>query len=137
MEWEIIVIICLGVVAAALAIALVAVLARGRGKGRRAEGVDVIDGVRYSRKDEIFTETGAAAVTHREGDVLLAVNVPVKAVRGGALMPGKYTVLCTNEGATTFNLRIGGFVRPYRHGDAVVIEEGDEVCAVSHSVILR
>ena len=52
-------------------------------------------------------------------------------------MPGKYTVLSSSDGADSFNIRAGGFVREYKHGDSIVIAEGDEVTAVSHTVVLR
>jgi len=59
------------------------------------------------------------------------------ATKGGALMPGKYTALSAHGGADTFNIRIGGFVREYKHGDELVIADGEEITAVSHTVVLR
>ena len=58
-------------------------------------------------------------------------------VGGKKFMPGTYTVLATNETNTKFNLRIAGTVREYKHGEKIVLSEGDTITAVSHIVILR
>ena len=41
------------------------------------------------------------------------------------------------EKTETFKLRLCGIVREYNHGDTVVLGEGEEICAVSASIILR
>lgn len=103
---------------------------------KKAEEVEVVDGVRYTTGDAI-EENGEVNITHNQGDVVLSVGKTVKAVKDGEVLPGKYTVLSAAEGVDAFNLRVGGFVREYRHGDSVVLGDGDEICAVSHAVILR
>ena len=52
-------------------------------------------------------------------------------------MPGQYTVLAGADGAEAFNVRVGGFVREFRHGDTIVLADGDEITAVSHTIVLR
>lgn len=99
--------------------------------------VKVVDGVRYSENANIEDSAGNMSVTHNEGDVILAAGKTYKAEKGGALMPGKYTVLSAHGGVDTFNIRIGGFVREYKHGDELVIADGEEITAVSHTVVLR
>lgn len=56
---------------------------------------------------------------------------------GGKIIPGKYTVLTGSENTDKFNLRIGGIVREYSHAEDIVLADGEEICAVSHAVILR
>lgn len=59
------------------------------------------------------------------------------AEKNGELPPGTYTVLATSDGTAAFKLRLGGLVREYKHGDTVVLGDGESICAVSCSVILR
>ena len=51
-------------------------------------------------------------------------------------MPGAYTALKSSDAVDEFKIRIAGYVRNYRHGDKVVLHEGDEVEATSSDVIL-
>ena len=95
-----------------------------------SDKVVVKDGVRYTERED------EGAVTHNEGDVVLSVGKPMTAGKGKRLMPGKYKVLSASE-EKKFNLRVGGMVREYAHGDEIVLGDGDEICAVSHTVILR
>ena len=138
MDPEYIILICAGAVVI-VALVIIAVLKRKNRRlkdGTRAEDVKVIDGVRYSKSD-VIESGGEAAVTHRPGDFVLAQGKSVRAVQGGTFLPGKYTVLATGDQTQTFKLRLGGYVREYRHGDEVVIGDGETVSAVSCSVIFR
>ena len=135
--------IALIVIIAVLVVVLIAaavVALRKKNKGKtdsdKAGKVNVVDGVRYTASDKI-TSGGEVNVTHNEGDVVLKAGKNYKAEKNGFLMPGKYTVLSASDGADSFNIRAGGFVREYKHGDSIVIAEGDEVTAVSHTVVLR
>ena len=105
-------------------------------RGTYADGVKIIDGVRYSKDDSIETD-GAAKITHRKGDFLLESGKTYTAVKNGSLLPGSYTVLASSDSAVSFKLRIGGYVRNYSHGDTIVLADGDQICAVSCNVILR
>ena len=109
---------------------------RAAGDQNRAGKVKIKDGVRYSADDRIAGDAGAR-VTLAEGDFLLEKGKVYRAEKGGALLPGTYTVLAASDAAHTFKLRAGGYVRDYSHGDTVVIAEGEYVCAVSCTVILR
>lgn len=95
-----------------------------------SDDVVVKDGVRYTERED------EGAVTHNEGDVILSVGKPMVAGKGKRLMPGKYRVLSATD-EKTFNLRVGGVVREFGHGDDIVLGDGDEITAVSHTVILR
>lgn len=134
-------VIVLAVVAAVLAIALIVTGAklsamRKLHSSEEAEDVYVKGGVRYS-KDTTVTKDGEAHVSHEKGDFLLVKGVTYLPERGEGLLPGTYTALASADSVQTFKLRLGGYVRDYKHGDTVVLAEGDPVCAVSCNVILR
>lgn len=134
-------VIVLAVVAAVLAIALIVTVAklsamRKLHSSEKAEDVYVKGGVRYS-KDTTVTKDGEAHVSHGKGDFLLVKGVTYLPERGEGLLPGTYTALASADSVQTFKLRLGGYVRDYKHGDTVVLAEGDPVCAVSCNVILR
>lgn len=114
-------------------------LSRGLGNKDRAkaDNVDVVDGVRYTTDKLETTADGGVAVTHRQGDVVLDRGVTYTVRKDGRIIPGKYTVLSNSEGTDAFNIRVGGFVREFRHASDIVLAEGEEICAVSHPVILR
>lgn len=102
----------------------------------RAGKVKIKNGVRYSADDRITGEEGAL-VTLAEGDFLLKKGKVYRADKDGELLPGTYTVLASGDAAHAFKLRAGGYVRDYRHGDTLVLAEGEEISAVSCNVILR
>ncbi len=97
----------------------------------KEEKIKVVDGVRYAE------EPSVKKVSHREGDYVLAVDKTVKAEKDGELLPGQYTVLSGADGVDAFNVRVGGFVRELHHGDTIVLGDGEEITAVSHTVVLR
>ena len=103
----------------------------------KADNVKIKKGVRYTTDKKETTEFGDVKITHLEKDVILNRDVTYIVKKGGKIIPGKYTVLTAGESADSFNLRVGGFVRTFNHADDIVLNEGDEICAVSHSVILR
>lgn len=138
MTVEQIIILVLAVPLAFAVVAVIVLLAALRKKqtGGRAEDVKIIDGVRYSRSDAV-SENGEVRATHRVGDFVLARGEEKTAEKNGELLPGTYTVLATSDGTAAFKLRLGGLVREYKHGDTVVLGDGESICAVSCSVILR
>ena len=97
----------------------------------------VKNGVKYTHSDTLKNSDGSIRITHTECDVILKAGKTYRAARNGFLMPGKYKVLSIAGGEETFYIRLGNFVREYRHGDGVVVAEGEEITAVSHSVVLR
>lgn len=97
----------------------------------KEEKIKVVDGVRYAE------EPSVKKVSHREGDYVLTVGKTAKAEKDGELLPGQYTVLSGADGVHSFNVRVGGFVREFHHGDTIVLGDGEEITAVSHTVVLR
>jgi len=127
-----------GGVILALAAALMAVCSKYcRKPGTKAEDIHIINGVRYTKDGEITNPDGGVNISHRTGDIILERGETYTVVKGGKIIPGKYTLLADTEGTKAFNLRVDGFVREYKHASDIVLSEGETVCSVSHSVILR
>jgi hypothetical protein len=138
MSAEHIIIIAEGIVIIGLIVALVVVCGKYAPRGRaKADNVKIIRGARYTENKNETTADGDVNVTHRVGDAVLERGVAYVARKGGAVIPGKYTVLSAAEGVDKFNIRVGGLVREYKHASDIVLAEGEEVCAVSHTVIFR
>lgn len=122
------------ILAAFCAVLLIAVIALGvkYSRIRRGHGsADVVDGVRYSKKED------DSPVTHQVGDIVLSQGKTYTAGKNADLLPGNYTVLAASQSSMRFKLRIGKYVRDFSHGDTVVLGESQTVCAVSCNVILR
>ena len=135
---ELIVIIVESVVLAAVVIALIVLLAQKNKKKKASKySVYVKDGVRYTYKDDTHTADGGVAVSHKEGDIVLEKGITYVVSKDGKIIPGKYSVLAAQDATADFNLRLGDFVREYKHDTDIVLKEGETICAVSHSVILR
>lgn len=108
-----------------------------------------VDDVRYTMEEnpvnvtETINDQGIAVseesvnATFLQKDYILAQNTPVEVAPDGELKPGKYIVLSTDENQDRFNIRVGIYVREYHHNQEIVLADGDTVCAVSSSVILR
>ena len=96
----------------------------------------IVDGVRYSQGKAI-ADSGGMNVTHLQNDFILVKNKVYRAEKGGKLLPGAYTALSAGGNDENFKLRVGGLVKNFVHGDKIVLGEGEEICAVSASVILR
>ena len=104
-------------------------------KGLKFGGIKIKKGVRYT-KDEKITSGGEVNVTYNEKDIVLEAG-KTYTIGKGKLMPGTYTVLATTDDGYKFNIRLGGVVREYSHGDKIVLGKGQEITPLSHSVILR
>lgn len=103
----------------------------------RKNKILIKDGVRYSSNDKVYSTSGDVTVNLAEGDAILAVGITYIAKKKGKILPGQYKILSTDANVSRFNLRKGGLVREYEHASDIVLNEGEEICAVSHSVILR
>lgn len=104
---------------------------------KKTDDLKIKNGVRYTKSDYPVSLSGELVITHNEGDILLSQGKTYTAKKGGKIAPGKYTILSCDENTKSFNIRFGSFVREYKHYTSIVISEGDQICAVSHSVILR
>lgn len=134
---QIVILSCVGIIIILL-IALVIEIARHRKleNDRKSNNVRIVDGVRYTPKNPSLEDV-ETKITHLENDIILVRGVTYKVDRHGPIIPGKYMVLANQEGVIEFNLRLDGFVRSYKHNTDIVLAEGQEICAVSHQVILR
>lgn len=138
MTTEQIVIIIESIVIFVLAVILIAIAVKNNKKKKADKhAVYIKDGVRYTYRDETETENGKVAVTHREGDIILEKGVTYVVGEKNGILPGKYTILSAQETTEKFNVRMGEFVREYKHDSGIVLAEGEKICPVSHSVILR
>lgn len=128
------IIIGLGVLSAILLLAVVILAVQKH--NLKFGGVKIKKGVRYT-KDERIEKDDETNITYNEKDIVLEVNKDYVVGKKNKFLPGTYTVLASNEKNTKFNLRIAGIVREYKHGEKIVLAEGDTITSVSHIVILR
>lgn len=111
-------------------------------KEKEKLNLDIVDDVRYTVEenpvtvDEVTQEETVNA-TYKQADIILPQSTPMTVSTEGELKPGKYIILSTDENISTFNIRVGIYVREYKHNQEIVLAEGDTICAVSCNVILR
>ena len=110
---------------------------RAEEKTREVDEVVVKHGVRYTPEATIVDEKGNDNVTYIKGDIIIKPRKVAKVGKHADIQPGKWTILATNDKATTFNVRIGNYVQEYKHGQEIVLTEGDEICPTSTTIILR
>lgn len=110
---------------------------RAEEKTREVDEVVVKHGVRYTPEATIVDEKGNDNVTFVKGDIIIQPRKVVKVGKHEDVKPGKWTILATNDKATAFNVRIGNYVQEYKHGQEIVLSEGDEICPTSTTIILR
>ncbi len=104
---------------------------------RQVEEVVEKNGVRYTQDAEIVDENGATNISYVKQDIVLQPRKMMTVDKKGAIKPGKYTVLSAYENEDTFNIRIGLYVKEYKHGQEIVLAEGEEICPTSSTIILR
>ncbi|MBQ7917513.1 MAG: hypothetical protein IJ310_01700 [Clostridia bacterium] len=110
---------------------------RAEEKTREVDDVIIKHGVRYTPEATIVDKDGVENVTYVKGDIIIKPRKVVKVGKGEEVKPGKWTILASNDSATVFNVRIGNFVQEYKHGQEIVLSEGDEICPTSTTIILR
>ena len=139
MVWSEIALICVGAVLVIVALAwiITAVRRHNKQKEYQVDGVKIIDGVRYTRSNDVVDERGNVKISLNKGDHILERGREYLVSKSGDLLPGKYTILSADENTKAVNIRIGGLVREYEHFSSVVLSEGDEVSPVSNSIVLR
>ena len=106
-------------------------------KQREATAVEEKGGVRYTPDATIVDSEGEMKVSFVKDDILLQPRKVIEVGKKSGLKPGKYTVLSAYGNETSFNIRIGQYVKEYQHGQEVVLAEGDEICPTSTTIILR
>ncbi len=120
--------IAVGVLAIIVIILSVVLFKKSKKKG--TEAVKIVDGVRYSDGDE-------GSIVIKESDMILERGKTYTAQKKGQLLPGKYTIYLSIEGEDYANIRLMGIVRSVRNNSELVLAEGDSICPVSQSIILR
>ena len=110
---------------------------RAEEKTREVDEVVVKHGVRYTPEATIVDEKGNENVTFIQGDIIIKPRKTVKVGKHEEIRPGKWTILASNDKATTFNVRVGNYVQEYKHGQEIILAEGDEICPTSTTIILR
>ena len=110
---------------------------RAEEKTREVDDVVIKHGVRYTPDATIVDEKGNDNVTYIKNDIIIKPRKVMVVGKNADIKPGKWTILASNDKATTFNVRIGNYVQEYKHGQIIVLTEGDEVCPTSTTIILR
>ena len=110
---------------------------RAEEESREVEDVDIKKGIRYTDDATIVDKMGEMNVTYNQQDLILRQNKTYTAKRQADIKPGKYTILSARDNEETFNVRIGVYVKEYKHGQTIVLGEGEEITPVSTDVILR
>lgn len=111
--------------------------ARAEEKTREVDEVVEKHGIRYTPEATIVDKQGKENVTYVQGDIIIKPRKVLTVGKHADIKPGKWTILASNEKVTTFNVRIGNYVQEYKHGQEVILSEGDEVCPTSTTIILR
>ena len=106
-------------------------------KSREVEDVVVKNNTRYTPDAEIVDKDGNMNLSYVKNDIVLQPRKVVVVDKKGQIKPGKYTVLSAYENEETFNIRIGLYVKEYKHGQEIVLVQGDEICRTSSAIILR
>ena len=111
--------------------------AKKESEQKQAEPVVEKDGVRYTPDAEIVGDNGEVNVSYVNQDIILQPRKAVTVDKKGVIKPGKYTVLSAYENEDSFNIRIGLYVKEYKHGQEIVLADGEEICPTSSTIILR
>ena len=104
---------------------------------REVDDVNIKKGVRYTVDQTVVNENGEMNVSFSQGDVVLQQNQTEVVGVKNKVKPGKYTMLSSKDEDETFNLRVGAYVKEYKHNQKIVLAEGQEITAVNCTVILR
>jgi len=104
---------------------------------RRVEKVVIKRGARYTKSQEVVTEEGDVKASLNRGDFVLSKNKKYKIGKNEDLLPGKYTILSSDENQDKINIRISDTVREYKHNSSIVLSDGDVISAVSSGIVLR
>ena len=131
----------IGIAAAAVLVILVVVLVVANKKWNKKKKSGIVDtkNARYTFDTNTTTADGDAKMSFTREDIVLKQGETYRVAANDktAIKPGKYTVLATENGLPKFNMRIGSYVREYKHGQDVILADNSEITAVSASVILR
>ena len=110
---------------------------RAEEKTREVDDVIIKHGVRYTPEATIVDKEGVENVTFIKGDIIIKPRKVLKVGKHEEVKPGKWTILASNDSITVFNVRVGNYVQEYKHGQEIILAEGDEICPTSTTIILR
>lgn len=110
---------------------------RAEEKTREVDDVIIKHGVRYTPEATIVEKDGTENVTYIKGDIIIKPRKVAKVGKNEDVKPGKWTILASNDSVTVFNVRVGNYVQEYKHGQEIILAEGDEICPTSTTIILR
>lgn len=106
-------------------------------KDREVDDVNIKKGVRYTVDQTVVDENGEMNVSFGQGDIVLNQGKTEVVGVKNKVKPGKYTMLSAKDEDEKFNLRVGAYVKEYKHNQKIVLAEGQEITAVNCTVILR
>ena len=104
---------------------------------REVDDTMVKKGVRYTVDQTVVDENGNMNVSFGSGDIVLKQNDTQVVGVKNKVKPGKYTLLSTKDEDETFNIRVGAYVKEYKHNQKIVLADGEEITSVNGNVILR
>lgn len=110
---------------------------RAEEKTREVDDVIIKHGVRYTPEATIVNKDGTENVTYIKNDIIIKPRKVAKVGKNADIKPGKWTILASNDSITVFNVRVGNYVQEYKHGQEIILAEGDEICPTSTTIILR
>lgn len=110
---------------------------RAEEKTREVDDVVIKHGVRYTPEATIVNKDGTENVTYVKNDIIIKPRKVLKVGKNEDIKPGKWTILASNDSITVFNVRVGNYVQEYKHGQEIILAEGDEICPTSTTIILR
>lgn len=110
---------------------------RAEEASREVDDVNTKRGIRYTEDATIVDKLGDMNISYNKGDLLLKQNYTYHPKKSANLKPGKYTILSARDNEEAFNVRIGTYVKEYKHGEDIVLAEGEEITPVSTDIILR
>jgi hypothetical protein len=94
-------------------------------------------GVRYTVDQTVVDEQGNMNVSYGSSDVMLVQGQTEVVGVKNKVKPGKYTLLSTADESELFNIRVGTYVKEYKHNQTIVLADGEEITSVNGNVILR
>lgn len=106
-------------------------------KTREVDDVVVKHGIRYTPDATIVNKDGTENVTFVKDDIIIKPRKVARVGKNADIKPGKWTILASNDSVTVFNVRVGNYVQEYKHGQEIILAEGDEICPTSTTIILR
>jgi hypothetical protein len=131
-------IIVVAILATLMTIAFI--LNKKKSKDKKLEkvaGVEETNNVRYSLDTKEEDNNGNPNISLTKEDITLIARRSYTVSKINKVIPGQYTILSTNETQTKINIRIDGLTREFEHNSKIVLSEGETICPVSCSIILR